>query len=143
MTIPANHAIDELVETFEFLDDWEQRYAYLIDLGRKLPPMDDADKTDATRVRGCQSTVWMVSRLNPGDPPTIEFLADSDAHIVKGLIAVLQHIYSGRPASFIERYDAADVFRRLGLEEHLSPTRRTGLHAMVKRIKALAAQPAG
>jgi len=136
---PATHkAVEELIETFELLEDWEERYSYLIDLGRKLPEMEDADKVEANRVRGCQSTVWMTARVRDSDPPVIDFLADSDSHIVKGLIAILQAIYSGQQPRFVRSFDARPVFARLGLEEHLSPTRRTGLHSMLKRIRDLA-----
>lgn len=130
---------DELVEDFALFDSWEDRYRYLIDLGRKLPPLDESHKTEDNRVRGCQSNVWLVAhpRLNQAD--VIEFEADSDAHIVKGLIALLERIYSGQPAKDILAFDAEEFFNRLGLSQHLSLGRRNGLFEMVKRIKTLAA----
>jgi len=138
-----NNAIDELIETFDFLGDWEERYAHLIDMGRKLPPMDPADQVEENRVRGCQSTVWLVARVHDEeDPPRLEFIADSDAHIVKGLIAILQTIYSGQSPQFVLDYDAQPIFERLGLSEHLSTGRRNGLSSMIKRIKALAKEHA-
>ena len=144
----TNPQIDELIETFEFLDDWEQRYAYLIDIGKNLPPMDESLKNENTLVRGCQSRVWLVGKaLNPdaqqnGQQKHIQFVADSDAHIVRGLIGLLQKVYNNQPATFVAEYDAADLFNTLGLAEHLSPTRRTGLAAMVKRIKTIATEAA-
>ncbi len=132
--------IDEIVENFEYLDDWEDRYRYIIDLGRGLPLMDEADKTDQTKVQGCMSQVWMVSRVHgESDPPTITFLADSDAHIVKGLIAILLAIYSGKTPREIVAFDIEDAFARLGLDQHLSPNRRNGFYAMVERIREAAA----
>src|SRR5438309_7040557 len=88
--------LDELVETFELLGDWEERYRYLIELGRKLPPMPESDKTEVNKVRGCMSQVWLTHKLIPGSPPKLEFQGDSDAHIVKGLIALLFKLLSGR-----------------------------------------------
>ncbi len=130
--------IDDLVETFEFLDDWEDRYRYIIDLGRKLPEMADDDKAEHNKVNGCTSQVWMVVRALPGDPPRFEFVADSDAHIVKGLIAILLAAYSGKTCDEILATDIKATFEQLGLEGHLSPNRRNGFFAMVERIKTLA-----
>jgi len=132
--------IEEIVENFEYLDDWEDRYRYIIDLGRGLPLMDKSDKNDGTKVQGCMSQVWMVSRVHhESAPPTITFLADSDAHIVKGLIAILLAIYSGKTPRQIVEFDIEDAFRRLGLDQHLSPNRRNGFYAMVERIREAAA----
>ncbi len=131
---------DELVENFGLLDDWDDRYRYLIDLGRKLPPMPDELKVDAHKVRGCMSQVWLV----PGrtDDGRFAFAADSDAHIVKGLIAVLGILYSGKPAAEVTTGDPEAAFRRLGLDQHLSPSRRNGLVAMIDKIRMYAAAAA-
>jgi len=129
-----------LYDTFEMLGDWEERYRYLIDLGRKLPALPDADHSDANKVRGCMSQVWMTARTEPGDPPRLHFAGDSDAHIVKGLIALLFLLVDGRSARDILDTDIGDVFERLGLESHITMNRRNGFYAMVERIRALAAQ---
>jgi sulfur transfer protein SufE len=129
-----------LIETFEMFDDWEDRYGLLIDLGRKLPPMDPADKTEENRVHGCQSNVWMVARVRPDEDSTvIDFIADSDSSIVKGLIAVLSKLYSGQRAEDILSFDVEPVLEHLGLSQYLSMQRRNGLAGMVQRIKRLAA----
>jgi cysteine desulfuration protein SufE len=130
--------IDELVETFELLGDWEERYRYLIEIGRKLPPMADAEKTETTKVRGCMSQVWLTHQVNPGPPLTLSFHGDSDAHIVKGLIALLFKICSGKTPQEIINTDIAAVFGRLGLEDQITMNRRNGFYSMVERIKALA-----
>jgi len=132
-------SIDELIENFEFLGDWEQRFTYLIDLGKRLPPMPEEDRNESTRVHGCQATVYMKDHVLPTDPPTLELSACADAHIVNGLIAILMSIYNGRTPDEAIDLDAESIFRRLDLVEHLSPTRRNGLHAMLTRIRALAA----
>lgn len=132
--------LDELAETFEFLGDWEERYRYLIELGRKLPPMPEADHTEENKVRGCMSQVWLTHRVNPGPPLTLQFQGDSDAHIVKGLIAVLLGLTSGKTPRQILDTDIASAFGRLGLESNISMNRRNGFYAMVERIKAMAAQ---
>lgn len=135
-------AVEELLEDFEFLGDWEERYQYLIDLGRHLPDMPESDKSEENRVRGCQATVWMTARMHQTDPPTLQLRADADAHIVKGLIAVLLRLYDGRSPRQILEIDPNETFKRMNLEAHLSPTRRNGLHAMVKRVRELADQHA-
>ncbi len=127
--------IDEVIENFSLFDDWEDRYRYLIDLGRKLPPMDDSLKTDETLVRGCTSRVWMVAHVNNG---VFHFEADSDAHIVRGLVALLMEIYQDRPISEFSGIDIEGMFKAIGLDQNLSPNRRNGFFAMVERIKALA-----
>lgn len=138
---PADDArVQELVDNFTFLDDWEDRFRYLIDLGRKLPPMDEALKTEETKVRGCTSQVWIVGTTQPGPPPTLHFVADSDAHIVKGLIAVLLEIYNGRTPEEILAVDIKQAIGQLGFEQQLSPNRANGLYSMVERIRALAVQ---
>ena len=134
--------VEDLIDNFSFLDDWEDRFRYLIDLGRKLPPMDEALKTEETKVRGCTSQVWIVDEIKPGTPPTLHFVADSDAHIVKGLIAVLMEIYDGRTPQEILAVDIRDAIGRLGFQQHLSPNRANGLFSMVERIRALAAREA-
>jgi cysteine desulfuration protein SufE len=131
--------IDELAETFELLGDWEERYRYLIELGRKLPPMPEAEHDDAHKVRGCMSQVWLASTRHPGPPVTLEFRGDSDAHIVKGLIALLLKLTSGKTPQDIVSLDIASAFTRLGLENHISMNRRNGFYAMVERIKRMAA----
>lgn len=134
--------LDELVETFEFLGDWEERYRYLIDLGRKLPPMPEADHSDVNKVRGCMSQVWLTHTVNPGPPLTLQFHGDSDAHIVKGLIALLFELCSDRTPQQILDTDIGSAFARLGLESHITMNRRNGFYAMVERIKAMAAENA-
>lgn len=131
--------IDELAETFELLGDWEERYRYLIEMGRKLPPMAMEEHDDAHKVRGCMSQVWLAHTRHEGSPPTLEFRGDSDAHIVKGLIAVLLGLTSGRSAREIVDMDLGAAFTRLGLETHISMNRRNGFYSMVERIKQLAA----
>ncbi|MEC7881632.1 MAG: SufE family protein [Verrucomicrobiota bacterium] len=136
MATVLDTTIDELIENFEFLGDWEERFAYLIELGKKLPALDDAEMIDEYRVHGCQASVWL--RILPSIDDKFEIRADSDAFIVKGLIAVLLLIYNGKTATQILDVDSSEIFGRLGLDKHLSPTRRNGLHSMVKRIKTLA-----
>lgn len=128
---------EKLISNFEFLDEWEERYALLIDLGKKLPEIPDELKTEENKVRGCMSQVWMVTHVNDESPPRIEFIADSDSHIVKGLIAVLLIIYSGKTAEEIRSIDIHNIFSKLNLENHLSPNRRNGFFAMLERIRHL------
>ena len=130
--------IDALVENFELLGDWEERYRYIIDLGRKLPPMAESDHIDANKVRGCMSQVWMTHRVNPGPPLSIDLQGDSDSHLVKGLIALLFMLCSGRTSAEILATDVASIFSRLGLENHITMNRRNGFYAMVERIRAIA-----
>ena len=132
--------VDTLVENFQALGDWEERYRYLIDIGRKLPPLPEADRTEANKVRGCMSQVWLVPQVNQGPPLTLEFRGDSDAHIVKGLVALLFKLYSGRTPEEITRLDLASVFERLGLASHITMNRRNGFYAMIERIRAIAAE---
>jgi len=134
--------IEELVENFEMLEDWEDRYAYLMDLGKQMPPMNEEDKTEANRVKGCQATVWLKASVEPADPPRITFVADSNSQIVKGLVSMLRMMFSGKSPQAILAYDEQGVFRQLGLDRHLSPTRSTGLNAMVKQIRDLAGSTA-
>lgn len=132
-------AADELVEAFDFLDDWQQRYTQLIELGRKLLPLPTEFRTEENRVRGCQSTVYLNLRERPGAPGVIEFLADSDADIVSGLIALLQRVFSGQKARDVAAFDVEGFFHRLGLDSHLTLGRRNGLASMVQRIRQFAA----
>jgi len=137
MALPQD--FDELVETLEFLDDWEERYRFIIELGGELEPLPEADHTDANKVRGCMSQVWMTHEVRAGaGGPVIHFTADSDAHIVKGLIAVLIVLFSDKRPEEILQVDVDAAFRRLQLEEHLSPTRRNGFFSMIDRIRTLA-----
>ena len=129
--------LENILADFQLLDDWEDRYRYVIELGRALPPLPEAARTEANRVRGCASQVWLATEVNgatDGAAPCLIFKGDSDAHIVRGLIAILFAIYSGRCADEIVRTDAQGVFRRLGLAEHLTPQRSNGFASMVERI---------
>ncbi|MDZ7751846.1 MAG: SufE family protein [Gammaproteobacteria bacterium] len=131
---------EELLENFELLGDWEERYRYLIDLGRQLPALDPADRNEANRVEGCMSNVWLKGGFDDGSPSRLHLEADSDAHITKGIAALLRELYQGRTRKEVEQLDIRDLFERIGLVEHLSPTRQNGLHSMVERIKSLAGQ---
>lgn len=131
--------LDVILSDFEFLDEWEDRYRYIIELGRTLEPLIEADRTAENKVQGCVSQVWLATRMQPngaGDGPRLSFTGDSDAHIVRGLIAILFAIYSDKPASEILTTDARAVFRGLGLSEHLTPQRSNGFVAMVERIRS-------
>lgn len=130
--------IDQVIGGFEFLDDWEQRFSYLLDLGKKLPAFPEDQKTEANKVHGCQSQVWLIAEKADGG--AIEFQAISDAHIVNGLIALLMTMYNGKTADEMLAVDAEAILKQLDLEEHLSPTRRNGLHSMLKRIRAEASK---
>lgn len=132
----ATAEFDEIAETFAFFDDWEDRYRYVIDLGRAMPPLDDALKVPATKVEGCASQVWLVPRLEDG---TFRFEGDSDAMIVRGLIAILKALYGGAPVREVPRIDAVRELRRLDLQDHLSSQRSNGLRAMIQRIRSIAA----
>lgn len=129
---------DEVVETFEVFDDWEERYRYLIDLGRMLPPYPEEARTEAHKVRGCVSQVWLNPHFSDENPPKLYFEGDSDAHIVKGLVALMMLLFSGKTAKEIEATDAKKVLEGLGLSRHLSPMRTNGLYSMVGRIKTIA-----
>ena len=131
--------VEELMDEFDFLGDWESKCEYLIDLGFDLPSLPDEHKTEQNRVHGCQSNVWLVAEVRDDDPPTVEIIADSDAMIVRGLIAVILTLYSGRTPQEILATDARQVFERLGLDRHLSTARKNGLLNMVQRVRLLAA----
>jgi cysteine desulfuration protein SufE len=130
--------IDEIRDNFALLDDWDDRYRYVIELGRMLDPMPDVEHCSANKVQGCASQVWLSRQLkrSEGDEPVLSYLGDSDAHIVRGLIAILLTLYSGRTPRAILSTDAIAVFDELGFREHLTPQRSNGLRAMVERIRA-------
>jgi cysteine desulfuration protein SufE len=135
---------DQLLEDFEFLDDWEERYKYVIELGRSLEPLDDSERTSDTKVQGCASQVWLVSSVDENNGAAcLSFRGDSDALIVKGLIAVLHILLSGRPASDVVSTDVQAEMARLGLHEALTPQRSNGLAAMISRLKSDAAMAVG
>jgi cysteine desulfuration protein SufE len=135
MSEPA--AFREIEENLAFLDDWEDRYRYIIDLGQALPPLEPEERTPANKVNGCVSQVWLVSHETPAESgPVLQYRGESDAMIVRGLVAILIALYSGRPAREIAETDAIAIFDRLGLREHLSTQRSNGLVAMVNRIRA-------
>lgn len=131
----TDNALTQLVEDFSLFDDWEDRYRYLIDLGRKLPAMSEDLKTDENIVRGCTSRVWMQAHVQDG---VFHFIADSDAHIVRGLIALLMRVYEAQPVEKIKQLDIDAAFKEIGLDQHLSPNRRNGFFSMVERIQSLA-----
>ena len=132
----STDAFEDIVETFEFLDDWEDRYRHLIEIGRAMPAMDPALQTPASKVDGCASQVWIVPQVTDG---RFDFIGDSDALIVRGLVAVVHALFAGLPVAEVGRIDAAAELRRLGLDEHLSAQRSNGLRAMVARIRDHAA----
>ncbi len=127
--------IEEIVANFAFLDDWDDRYRYLIELGSALDPLDDAERNSANKVQGCASQVWIVSHGSSGADPVLDFKGDSDAHIVRGLVAVVLAIFSGKHASAIIATNEAEIFEKLRLAEHITPQRSNGLRSMVVRIK--------
>jgi cysteine desulfuration protein SufE len=130
-------AIDDILENFALLDQWDDRYRYVIELGRTLPPLPESAHVEANKVQGCASQVWMVTHVKADGAagPILSFDGDSDAHIVRGLIAILFALYSGKPASEILSTDALSLFDRLGLRENLTPQRTNGLRSMVERIR--------
>lgn len=131
--------IEAIREDFSFLDDWEERYRYIIELGNDLAPYPESARDDRHKVRGCVSQVWLDTERGTGPDPVITFRGDSDAHIVRGLVAIMLALFSGRHASEIVRIDAEEVMQQLGLVEHLTPQRSNGLRAMVRRIQEEAA----
>lgn len=131
-------SIDEIIENFDLLDDWEDRYRYVIELGNTLEPLSEAEHSEGYKVRGCASQVWLVSSVETGQANganVLHFRGDSDAHIVRGLIAILIALYSGQSAQFITGHDANSVFAKLGLSDHLTQQRSNGLASMVARIQ--------
>jgi cysteine desulfuration protein SufE len=131
-------AIDDILENFALLDEWDDRYRYVIELGRSLPPLAADAHVDGNKVQGCASQVWLVTHKQPNGAagPVLTFEGDSDAHIVRGLIAILFALYSGRTAREIVETDALAVFDRMGLRENLTPQRSNGLRSMIQRIQA-------
>ncbi len=129
--------IQALVDDFELLDDWEDRYRYVIELGRGLPELTEAQRCQENKVQGCVSQVWLDTTVERGPEasPVLRFAGDSDAHIVRGLVAILFRMYSGQTARAILDNDALELFRRIGLDEHLTPQRSNGLKSMVLRIR--------
>jgi cysteine desulfuration protein SufE len=133
MAATIAQALEDLAAEFDLLGDWEERYRYVIDLGRTLEPLADAERSDANKVRGCASQVWLIAE--PGEGGALAFRGDSDAHIVRGLIAILFRLYSGRAPAEILAFDAKAAFDRLGLAGALSAQRSNGLFSMVQRIR--------
>lgn len=133
-----DHDLDDLAQEFDLLGDWEERYRYVIDLGRELAPLSDGERSEANKVRGCASQVWLDSRRDggPGPQTLLHFRGDSDAHIVRGLVALALAIYSGRSASEILETDAFAIYEKLGLAAHLTPQRSNGVRSMIERIKS-------
>jgi cysteine desulfuration protein SufE len=130
--------IDEITDNFALLEEWDDRYRYVIELGRALVPLGERERNAANKVQGCASQVWLATSLRPNGPdgPVLSFVGDSDAHIVRGLIAILFAIYSDKPARDILATDAVEIFNRLGLREHLTPQRSNGFRSMVERIRS-------
>ncbi len=136
----ATEAFEEIAETFEFLDDWEDRYRHVIDMGKAMDPLEEAFRVPATKVEGCASQVWLLPQIEGSGPEAVfRFRGDSDAMIVRGLIAILVALYSGLTLREVLAVDAGAEMRRLGLNDHLSAQRSNGLRAMVERIRLLAA----
>ena len=132
----ATEAFEEIVSDFDFLEDWEDRYRYVIDYGRRMEPLDDALKVPATKVEGCASQVWLHPQIEDG---TYHFQGDSDAMIVRGLVAVLRTLYNGLPLNEVAAVDAHAELARLGLNDHLSAQRSNGVRSMVEKIQTVAA----
>jgi cysteine desulfuration protein SufE len=130
--------IDEIRDNFALLEEWDDRYRYVIELGRTLEPMPEAEHSADNKVQGCVSQVWLAKKINRGGgkEPVLRYLGDSDAHIVRGLIAILFATFSGKPAGDILATDALGLFERMGLREHLTPQRSNGFRSMVERIRA-------
>ena len=130
--------IDELIENFSLIEDWEERYRYVIELGKELEPLPEAAHNESNKVRGCASQVWVETNVQtrPGQAPVLSFRGDSDAHIVKGLVLIVLAYYSGRGADEILQRNALDLFEQLGLSAHLTPQRSNGVRAMIERIRA-------
>jgi cysteine desulfuration protein SufE len=137
MTDTRSH-FAEIAEAFEFLGDWEQRYRFLIELGERLPVLEEHHKYEANQVHGCMSKVWLIAERDEADPSALRLMGDSDNSTVKGLVAILLAMYAGHSAHQILTLDADGMFDELGLYDHLSPTRHVGVYAMVEKIKSLA-----
>ena len=132
--------IEELLEDFEFLDSWEDRYRYIIELGDELEDLDAELRIEENRVQGCVSNVWLIASFDASSPPQISFRADSDSQLVRGLVSILIMLCNNQPAPTVLALDVEDLFTRLELRNHLSRSRSNGLFSMVKRIRVLAAQ---
>jgi cysteine desulfuration protein SufE len=132
--------LSEIIDNCAFLDDWQDRMSYVIELGRKLPVMPEEDRAAENKVQGCASQVWLVTQADAADDPVMSFRGESDAHIVRGLVAIVLSIFSGKRASDIAGIDALDLFGRMGLIEYLTAQRANGLRSMIKRIKDEAAR---
>jgi cysteine desulfuration protein SufE len=128
-------SLDDIVDIFELLGDWEQRYQYLTELGEKLPAMPAALKTEANKVRGCMSEVWVCACHDEHDPEIIRYYGDCDTSIIKGVLAVLIQLASGKTVAEVEQLDVDELFSRLNLDEHLSPNRHVGVYAIVELMK--------
>jgi cysteine desulfuration protein SufE len=135
---PDTTTLDEIVDNFSLLDEWDDRYRYVIELGRGLEPLSERDRTDRNKVQGCASQVWLATTVHPDGRggPVLTFAGDSDAHIVRGLIAILFAMFSGKHAGEILSADAIALFEQLGLREHLTPQRSNGFRSMVERIRS-------
>ena len=127
--------IDEIIENFQFLDDWDDRYKYLIELGDMLAPFPAEEQTRENKVQGCVSQVWVISSKSDDEDPVLHFTGDSDAHIVRGLIAIALAVFSDKPASEILKLDEKAVFDQINLSEHITPQRSNGLKSLIERIK--------
>ena len=132
--------IEELLEDFEFLDSWEDRYRYIIELGDELEDLDAELRIEENRVQGCVSNVWLIASFDASSPPQISFRADSDSQLVRGLVSILIMLCNDQPAPTVLALDVEDLFTRLELRNHLSRSRSNGLFSMVKRIRVLAAE---
>jgi cysteine desulfuration protein SufE len=130
--------LDEIIDNFSLLEEWDDRYRYVIELGRSLTSLEESDRSQTNKVQGCASQVWLATTVRPNgaDGPVLSFVGDSDAHIVRGLIAILLAVYSGKHAREILATDAIALFERIGLREHLTPQRSNGFRSMVDRIKS-------
>ena len=133
-------SIDDILDDFAYLDDWEDRYRYVIELGKAMPPLREEDHIEANKVRGCASQVWLISKADRSKPPVLTFCGDSDALIVRGLIAILVALYSGRAANEIASLDPEAIFAKIGLRDHLTAQRSNGLSSMLARIRRDAEQ---
>ncbi len=136
----AGPNLQAILDDFEILDDWEDRYKYLIELGDGLEPVSDEEKNQRTKVQGCVSQVWIVTHHDDGEDPILTFRGDSDAHIVRGLIAVVLALFSGKRASEISQINESETLNKLNLSEHITPQRSNGLRSMIERIKREARQ---
>ncbi len=131
-------SLERIAETFEFFEDWEDRYLYLTELGRRVPALPEACKVPENQVHGCVSNVWIVADRDDSPTPRVSFRADSDTPVIKGILAILLAVYSGKSADDIDGVDADGIFAQLGIYDHLSPNRHVGVYAMIEKIRAIA-----